>query len=86
MLTDQNLPSIWWEHMHYVALSLLTSLKGLHLVNLNESNICLSAKVQKYLSGGASQQTLELSYIPVYHFIHSRCKYFTIIYHQSNRK
>ena len=58
MFTDQNPPRIWWEHMDYVALSHLTSPKGLHLVNLNESNICVSAKVQKCLNGGASQQKI----------------------------
>ena len=74
MLTNQNPPEIWWEHVQYVALSHLTSLKGLHVVNLNESNMCVSTKVWNYLSGAVFQQKLELSYVPVYHFVHNTCR------------
>ena len=45
MFTDHNPQKIWWEHMHCVALSPVTSLNGLNLVNLNESNMCVPIKV-----------------------------------------
>ena len=30
-----NPPKIWWQHMHYVALSRVASLAGLYLKDLN---------------------------------------------------
>ena len=57
-----------------MALSHLASLKGLHLVNLNKSNKCVSTKVQNYLSEVIFQQKLEMSYVPMYHFVHSICR------------
>ena len=51
-----------------------TSLKGLHFINVDESNMCVSKKVQNYLSEAVFQQKLELSYVPMYHFVHSTCR------------
>ena len=33
--TNINPSKIWWQHMHYVALSKVTSLAGLYLKDLN---------------------------------------------------
>jgi hypothetical protein len=33
------------EHMHYVALSRLRSISGLHILNMNENKIAVSKKV-----------------------------------------
>ena len=35
MEKNTNPPKIWWQHMHYVALSRVTSLAGLYLKDLN---------------------------------------------------
>ncbi|CAB4007909.1 ATP-dependent DNA helicase PIF1, partial [Paramuricea clavata] len=42
-----DLPSSKREHMHYVALSRLRSISGLHILNLNENKIAVSKKVQE---------------------------------------
>ena len=42
-------PKSFWEHMHYVAFSRVTSLNGLYIENINEKNISTSAKVLNYL-------------------------------------
>ena len=42
-----DLPSSKREHMHYVALSRLRSISGLHILNLNETKISVSKKVQE---------------------------------------
>ena len=34
-------PKHWWQHMHYVALSQVTTLSGLYLKNLNCEKICI---------------------------------------------
>ena len=36
--------------------------------------ICVFTKVHKYLSEAVFQQELELSYVPVYHLVHSTCR------------
>ena len=33
--TNTNPPKIWWQHMHYDALSRVTSLAGLYLKDFN---------------------------------------------------
>ena len=49
MQRSTNPPTIWWQHMHYVALSRVTSLVGLYLKDLNEEKICISPQVVKIL-------------------------------------
>ena len=45
-----DLPSLKREHMHYVALSRLRSISGLHILNLNEKKIAVSKKVQEEMT------------------------------------
>ena len=42
-----DLPSSKREHMHYVALSRLRSISGLHILNMNENKMTVSKKVQE---------------------------------------
>ena len=37
-------PAVFWQHMHYVALSRVTSYKGLYVEDLNEKNISVNSK------------------------------------------
>ena len=52
-------PKSFWEHMHYVAFSRVTSIKGLYIENINEKNISTSSKVSKYLQNAVQQNKLE---------------------------
>ena len=45
-----DLPSCKREHMHYVALSRLRSISGLHILNMNENKITVSKKVQEEMT------------------------------------
>ena len=45
-----DLPSSKREHMHYVALSRLRSISGLHILNINENKITVSKKVQEEMT------------------------------------
>ncbi len=45
-----DLPSSKREHMHYVALSRLRSISGLHILNLNENKITVSKKVEEEMT------------------------------------
>ena len=45
-----DLPSLKREHMHYVALSRLRSISGLHILNLNGKKIAVSKKVQEEMT------------------------------------
>ncbi len=58
-----DLPSSKREHMHYVALSRLRSISGLHMLNLNENKIAVSKKVQKEMTRLRQEATLN-SHIP----------------------
>ena len=42
-------PKTFWEHMHYVAFSRVTSIAGLYIESINEKNISVSTKVSDYL-------------------------------------
>ena len=58
-----DLPSAKREHMHYVAISRLTSISGLHILNMNENKIAVSKKVQEEMTGLRQNATLN-SHIP----------------------
>ena len=66
MLPNTNPPKFWWQHMHYVALSQVTSLSGLHIGELNPENICVSSDVYKYLQQANVHNSVKLSYTPLY--------------------
>ena len=52
-------PKIFWEHMHYVAFSRVTSISGLYIENINEQNISVSKKVSEYLQNALENNTLQ---------------------------
>ena len=58
-----DLPSSKREHMHYVALSRLRSISGLHILNLNENKIAVSKKVQEEMTRLRQEARLN-SHIP----------------------
>ena len=45
--------------MHYVAFSRVTSISGLYVENINESNISISKKVTNYLANALENNKLE---------------------------
>ena len=47
--TKKSPPKHFWEHLIYVGLSRVSSLKGLYVVNLDVEHICQSEKVKNYL-------------------------------------
>ena len=66
MQTNTNPPKQWWQHMHYVALSRVTSLSGLYLEELNSDKISISPHVAKYLEDARQNGSVKLSYRPTY--------------------
>ena len=42
--TTTKPPTAFWEHMHYVAFSRVTSISGLYIENINENSISISKK------------------------------------------
>ena len=62
--TKRSPPKHFWEHLIYVRLSRVPSLKGLHVVKLNAECICQSEKVKNYLS--YEKRNLQLCYQPSY--------------------
>ena len=58
-----DLPSSKQEHMHYVALSRLISISGLHILDMNENKISVSKKVQEEMKRLRLKATLN-SHIP----------------------
>ena len=62
--TKKSPPKHFWEHLIYVALSRVPSLKGLYIFNLNAERICRSEKVKNYLL--LEKRNLELCYQPTY--------------------
>ena len=66
MSTISSPPKHWWQHMHYVALSRVTSLGGLFLKDLNQEKICVSNHVINYVKKAQTEYKLKLSYMPLY--------------------
>ena len=66
MQTNINPPKQWWQHVHYVALSRVTSLSGLYPQELNSDKICISPHVAKYLEDARQNSFVKLSYGPTY--------------------
>ena len=58
-----DLPSLKREHMHYVALSRLRSILGLHILNLNKKKIAVSKKVQEEMTR-LRQNSILKSHLP----------------------
>jgi hypothetical protein len=58
MATAKRIHGSFWEHMHYVAFSRCTSMKGLHIVNINPECIKTSKKVQQYLETDCQKSVL----------------------------
>ena len=54
-----NHPTTFWEHMHYVAFSRVTSISGLYIANINEDNISTSKKVSDYLNNSPPHNNLQ---------------------------
>ena len=52
-------PTTFWEHMHYVAFSRVTSISGLYIENINQSNISTSKKVSDYLTNALENDKLQ---------------------------
>ena len=57
--TTTKPPTSFWEHMHYVAFSRVTSISGLYIENINENNISISKKVSDYLNKSATTSELQ---------------------------
>ena len=58
-----DLPLSKREHMHYVAVSRLRSISGLHILNMNENKITASKKVQDEMTRLRQKATMK-SHIP----------------------
>ena len=52
-------PKPFWEHMHYVAFSRVTSIAGLYIESINERNISVSTKVSDYLKNALQNNKLQ---------------------------
>ena len=54
-----TLPKVFWEHMHYVAFSRVTSISGLYIEDINEQNITVSKTVSQHLEYALENDTLQ---------------------------
>ncbi|XP_061173536.1 uncharacterized protein LOC133182702 [Saccostrea echinata] len=61
---DMN-PKFTLPHIHYVALSRVTKITGLHILSLNENKICASEKVKKEMCRLRTEATLQLCFKPI---------------------
>jgi len=61
-----RIPRTFFEHAHYVALSRVRSIAGLHILDLNEENIRTSQKVEHYLEHMKKERNLQLCFTPLY--------------------
>ena len=54
------------RHSHYVAMSRVTKISGLHILNLNEEKISVDDRVKEEMKRLQTQSLLELCFLPVY--------------------
>ena len=71
---DANPPKQWCQHMHYVALSRVTSLSGLYLKSLNLDKICVSPDVLNYIEKAKVKYKLKLFYTLLYMYSDNKLK------------
>ena len=57
--TTTKPPTAFWEHMHYVAFSRVTSISGLYIENINQDNISTSKKVSDYLNNSPLDNNIQ---------------------------
>ena len=57
--TTTKPPTAFWEHMHYVAFSRVTSISGLYIENINQDNISTSKKVSNYLNNSPLDNNIQ---------------------------
>ena len=74
MDTNTNPPKHWCQHMHYVALSRVTSLSGLYLKSFNSDKICVSPDVLNYVEKAKEKYKLKWSYTLLYVYNDNRLK------------
>ena len=72
--TQTNPPKHWWQHMHYVALSRVTSLSDLYFKILNSDKICVSPDVLNYVEKAKEKYKLKLSCTPLHMYSDNRLK------------
>ncbi len=61
-------------HIHYVALSRVTTLEGLHITDLCEDKISVDPRVVKEMEILRTEHSLKLCYTPLYNLDHSDLK------------
>ena len=54
-----TVPKTFWEHIHYVAFSRVTSIAGLYIKNIHEKSISVSTKVSDYLKNALQNNKLQ---------------------------
>ena len=88
MSTNTKPPKHWWQHVHYVALSRVTTLSGLYLKDLNKEKISISRNVANYIADARKNAKLVLSYVPLYTYrteqlkiIYNNCRSYKKHYH-----
>ena len=60
--------------MHYVALSRVTGLKGLFIINLNKNKLGVDKEVAREMERLRTSAKMMLCYTPVYHIPKEKCK------------
>ena len=57
-----TLPKPFWEHMHYIAFSRVTSIAGLYIESINQKNISVSTKVSDYLKNALQKKNCKQTF------------------------
>ena len=57
--TTTKPPTSFWEHIHYVAFSRVTSISGLYIKNINQDNISTSKKISDYLNNSPLDNNIQ---------------------------